>query len=153
MKADLKPTSSMDEIEQDPQTGKIIGAAIDLHRVLGHGFLEQVYQEALAIELVERGVPFVREMPIPISYRGRQLACPYKADFVCFNEIIVELKTVLTITAVDQAQVINYLKATGFRRGLLLNFATPRVGIKRFVLDASSSSTYTSVSSVLSVVI
>ncbi len=121
--------------ETDPQTAAIIGAAIDMHRILSPGFLEQVYQEALAIELSERRVPFVREAQVPITYKGHRLACPYRADFICFENIVLELKAASSITPVDHAQVINYLKATGFRRGLLLNFGTPRVGLKRLVLD------------------
>ena len=137
------------EDEQDPQTAQIIGAAIALHCVLGPGFLEGVYQEALAIELGERHVPFEREAPVRIAYKGHQLACTYRADFVCFGDIIVELKSVSAITPVDHAQLLNYLKATGFRRGLLLNFGTPRVGIKRFVLDPSNESSAPSLFSVV----
>jgi GxxExxY protein len=125
-----------EEIRQrDPQTYELIGAAIEVHRRLGCGFLEGVYQEALAIELMERCIPFLREHDIPIQYRGRTLRCTYRADFVCFGEVIVELKALDSLTTRDHAQVINYLKATGLNRGLLFNFGSARLQIKRFRLD------------------
>ena len=126
----------MDSEEKDPQTRAVIGAAIEVHRALGPGFLEPVYQEALALELADRGVPFERERELPVDYKGRRLACSYRADFVCFESIIVELKALSGFGGVEQAQVINYLKATGLRRGLLFNFGASRLEIKRLVFDA-----------------
>ena len=126
----------MDSEEKDPQTRAVIGAAIEVHRALGPGFLEPVYQEALALELADRGVPFERERELPVDYKGRRLACSYRADFVCFKSIIVELKALSGLGGVEQAQVINYLKATGLRRGLLFNFGASRLEIKRLVFDA-----------------
>jgi GxxExxY protein len=120
---------------QDRQTYAIIGAAFEVHRQLGCGFLEGVYQEALAIELTDQGVPFRREQDLPIRYKGQSLACIYRADFVCFDEIIVELKAIGGLTTKEHAQVINYLKATGLLRGLLLNFGTARMETKRFRFD------------------
>jgi len=120
----------------DLRTGAIIGAAIEVHRQLGHGFLEPVYQEALSLELAARGIPHRREVLLPVQYKGRTLACAYRADFLCYEEILVELKAVAAIGGVEQAQVINYLKATGLRLGLLLNFGAPRLQIKRIVFDA-----------------
>jgi len=122
--------------EKDPQTHAIIGAAMEVHRTLGHGFLEPVYQEALALELSDRQIPFKREVELPVDYKGRRLTCSYRADFVRYESIIVELKAFSALTGIEQAQVINYLKATGSRRGLLLNFGAPRLEIKRLVFDS-----------------
>jgi len=119
--------------EHDDETYGIIGAAMQVHRSLRCGFLEAVYQEALAIELAHRGIPFTREVDLPVTYRGHVLACSYRADFVCFGSIIVELKSILRITALEEAQVINYLKATNFERAILLNFGRQSLEKKRLV--------------------
>jgi GxxExxY protein len=116
----------------DKDTYAIIGAAMEVHRRLGPGFLEAVYQEALQIELREQGIPFEREVDIPIIYRDTQLACAYRADFVCFGDVIVELKALRQIGEVERAQTINYLKATGKRRARLLNFGAPSLQRERF---------------------
>lgn len=118
---------------RDPQTRSIIGAAMEVHRQLGPGFLEAVYQEALAIELADRGIPFQREQELPIDYGGRRLSCKYRADFVCYEDLIVELKATQGLTGHDEAQVLHYLKATKLKRGLLFNFGCPSLEFKRFV--------------------
>ena len=120
--------------ERDPRTYAIIGAAMEVHRVLGHGFLEAVYQEALAIEFESRGVLFGREVELKIDYKGRMLSKTYKADFICFNGVIVEAKAQSALTPTDQSQVINYLSATGFRTTLLINFGQPSLEYKRLVV-------------------
>lgn len=124
--------------ERDPQTYAIIGAAMAVHRELGHGFLEAVYQAALACEFSLRGIPFDREVRLPVSYRGEVIA-EYQADFICFGEVIVELKALQKLTGVEESQVINYLKATGLQRGLLLNFGAPSLQYKRLVFNLRKS--------------
>jgi GxxExxY protein len=118
----------------DEQTQLIIGAAIGVHRKLGCGFLEQVYQEALSIEFDRRGVSYRREVELPIRYDGVLLRCSYKADFICFESVIVELKALAKLTTIEHSQVLNYLKATGLRRALLINFGGARVECKRLVM-------------------
>ncbi|HKJ87371.1 MAG TPA: GxxExxY protein [Gammaproteobacteria bacterium] len=119
--------------ERDPQTYALIGAAMSVHSELGHGFLEAVYQEALAWELHFQSVPFRREVSLPVWYRGNQLACSYRADFLAYGNIVVELKAVPELTGKEEAQVLNYLKATGCEKGLLLNFGAPRLQYERLV--------------------
>ena len=119
--------------ERDPQTYAIIGAAMEIHGTLGHGFLEAVYQEAAVIEFPLRQIPFEREVQFEIHYKGTLLNTRYRADFVCFGNIIVEFKAQSQLTSADEAQLLNYLKATGFQRGLLINFGAPRLEYKRMV--------------------
>lgn len=118
----------------DPQTYAIIGAAFEVHSELGHGFLEGVYQHALAKEFAKRGVPFLREAEVPVLYKGDPLPIGYRTDFLCYGEIIVELKALPKTGNIEQAQVINYLKASGLKRALLLNFGAPSLERKRFVV-------------------
>ena len=122
--------------DSDPRTYAIIGAAMEVHSQLGCGFLEPVYQEALAIELAKREIPFLREERFPISYKGCTLETVYKPDFICYGSVIVELKALCRITTIEQSQVINYLKVTGYPTGLLLNFGTRSLEQRRFVLSA-----------------
>ena len=123
----------------DQETYAIIGAAMAVHAELGHGFLEPVYQAALEQELLARRVPFKREVEIPVSYRGKALEVSYRADFVCFDRVIVELKALQKLTGVEESQVLNYLKATGLEKGLLINFGAPSLQHKRFVLSSDRS--------------
>jgi GxxExxY protein len=125
--------------ERDPQTFAIIGAALEVHNQLGHGFLEAVYQEALALEFRAREIQFAREISLEIAYKGQPLAAHYRADFICFGEVIVELKAQSMLTGVDEAQLINYIKATGFRRGLLFNFGAASLQYKRRVFGYNSA--------------
>ncbi|MBK7953199.1 MAG: GxxExxY protein [Candidatus Accumulibacter sp.] len=121
----------------DEQTFAIIGAAMSVHRELGHGFLEAVYQEALAIEFTQRSVPFTREVELPILFRGQRLNTGYRADFLCFDDVIVELKALDRLTTREESQVINYLKASGKPRGLLVNFGGRSLEHKRLVWTQS----------------
>ena len=112
----------------------VVGAAIEVHRELGHGFLEAVYQEALELELQELGIPFEPLKPLPIQYKGKPLSKLYIADLVCYGEVIVELKALQRLTHNDTAQILNYLKAAELRVGLLINFgARAKLEWKRFV--------------------
>ena len=114
---------------------RVQGAVFEVCRTMGAGFLEAVYQECLTIEFADRGIPFAALQGLPLQYRGRRLQQSYRADFVCFDRIIVELKSVREIAPEHRAQTINYLRATGLRLGLLINFgATPKVKIERFAL-------------------
>jgi len=101
---------------------KIIGAAFKVYNTLGHGFLEAVYQEALEIEFQRQGIPYEREKELKITYDGVELKQSYRADFVCYGKIIVELKALSNLEDTHRSQVHNYLHATGYKLGLLLNF-------------------------------
>ncbi|HOV75985.1 MAG TPA: GxxExxY protein [Candidatus Hydrogenedentes bacterium] len=109
----------------------IVGAAMEVSNELGSGFLEAVYQEALQIELEERRIPFVTQTPIVISYKGRKLQKEYIPDFICYRQVIVEIKAIKQLSSVEEAQLLNYLKATGKPVGVLLNFGSPRMEWKR----------------------
>ena len=113
---------------------RIVGVAMQVHRELGCGFLEPVYQEALEILLKKEGMPYEREKRLPIYFMGELLNKEYFADFVCFGKIIVELKAVSQLTPVHEAQVLNYLKASGCKLGLLLNFGQASLVHRRIVL-------------------
>jgi len=119
---------------RDARTYVVIGAAMEVHKQLGCGFLESVYHEALAIEMVSRDIPFKHEVALPIVYKGQHLKTFYRADFVCFEEIIVEIKARAELGGVEKAQILNYLKATQLKVGLLLNFGAKSLEHQRFVL-------------------
>ena len=114
---------------------EIQGAVFEVYRSLGAGFLEAVYQESLGIELNARLIPFVSQPPLRLQYKGRALRQTYAPDFICFEKIVIELKAVNTLAPEHRAQTFNYLRASGLRLGLLVNFgSTPGVQIERFAL-------------------
>ena len=112
---------------------KIRGAIFAVHRELGCGFLERVYQDALEYELRERGIPYEREKLIQVMYKGKPLGEPYREDFVCYDKIIVELKALSELDGTHRAQVINYLKATKMKLGLLVNFGETSAKVERLL--------------------
>jgi GxxExxY protein len=112
------------------ETYAIIGAAMEVYYKLGNGFAEPVYQEALGIELEMRDVVFEPQKRLHIEYKGRTLEKGYIADFLCFHQIIVEIKAVASLSPVDWSQIMNYLKASGLRVGLLFNFGRWKNGIE-----------------------
>ncbi|MDZ7662795.1 GxxExxY protein [Thiohalophilus sp.] len=113
---------------------QIQGAIFEVYNEIGPGFLEAVYQECLEYELGSRKIPFTAQKELAVSYKGRKLNQTYKPDLVCYDKIIVEIKSVRQINNEHQAQILNYLKATGLNLGLLVNFGSyPRATIKRFV--------------------
>ena len=113
---------------------KTVGAAMEVHKQLGNGFLEAVYQEALSLEFEEQGVPFEKEKQIEIYYKDLLLEKKYRADFVCYDKIIIELKSVSTLTPEHESQILNYLNATEIRLWILINFGSKSLYFKRIVL-------------------
>jgi GxxExxY protein len=120
--------------DDDPMTEQVIGAAIEVHRALGPGLLESAYQQCMAHELNLRGLRFGIQVPIPVLYKGLPLDCTYKADLIVEDDVLVELKSVDHVTGVHQAQLLTYLKLSGTRVGLLINFNVRRLvdGLTRF---------------------
>jgi len=129
----FKDSITKDLFERDPRTYAIIGAAIEVHKQLGCGFLESVYQEALAIELGLRQIPFRREVKLPVTYKGQRLLTGFCADFICFDSLVVELKAIANMSGTEEAQLINYLKATRYKVGLLVNFGSRSLQHRRIV--------------------
>jgi GxxExxY protein len=122
--------------EHDPLTERVIGFAIDVHRQLGPGLLESAYEECLCYELKEHGVEFRRQMPLAVVYKGVRLDCGYRLDVLVEDALILELKTVDRLMPIHEAQVLTYLKLSGVRTGLLLNFNTAvlKDGLRRISL-------------------
>jgi GxxExxY protein len=114
-------------------TGKVIGAAIEVHKALGPGLLESTYEECLCVELGLRKIPFERQKEIPVEYKGVKLDCGYRIDVLVANSLILELKVCESLQPIHEAQLLTYLKLTGLKVGLLINFNVPvlREGIKR----------------------
>ncbi len=123
----------MHGLEPDPQTFQIIGAAMEVHRQLHRGLYEGFYSDALAVEFGLRQIPFEAQRPIHLEYKGRVLRGVYKLDFVCFDEVIVEVKAMSAMTPADEAQLLNYLAMTRLQRGLLINFGAKSLEYKRRV--------------------
>jgi GxxExxY protein len=112
----------------------VIGAAMEVHRELGFGFLEAVYQEAMELELRQRNIAFEAQRPLSVLYKGQRLKKEYLADLICYDQLIVELKALEYLSGREEAQLLNYLKATGLRVGLLINFGnSAKLEWKRFV--------------------
>ncbi|MFC0264069.1 GxxExxY protein [Fontibacter flavus] len=120
------------------ETYEIVGVAMNVHKEIGGGFFESVYQEAFGIELLENNIPFEKEVRLQIQYKGNLLSKYFIADFVCYRNILVELKSSTAITDEYYAKVINYLKATRKPLGLLLNFGPKSLEFKRIILDTKS---------------
>ncbi len=122
--------------EQDPLTGKVIGAAIEVHRALGPGLLESAYEECLCHELNLSGLGIQRQVPLPVVYNGVRRDCGYRLDVVVEGRVLVELKTAERLLPIHEAQLLTYLRLAQIHTGLLLNFNVPvlRDGIKRMVL-------------------
>ncbi len=123
----------MKEFVYKEESYRIRGAIFEVHRQLGCGFLERVYQEALEREFQLRNIPYEREKAIPIIYKGCTIAEPYRADFVCYGKIIVELKAVQELEDIHRAQIINYLKVSNMKLGVLVNFNATSVAPERFL--------------------
>ena len=114
---------------------EIIGAAMEVYYKVGTGFLEPVYQEMLGIEMSRRGIPFEAEKNLPIEYKGVVLQKTYRVDFICYGKILIELKALERLSNIEVAQILNYLKITKMRVGLLVNFgARPKLEWKRYVM-------------------
>jgi GxxExxY protein len=122
----------MPQDREDRHTYAIIGAAMEVHRQLGAGFLEPVYQEALAVEFDARGIPNAREVELPIRYKGMVLGSRYRVDFVCFGGVLVELKALARLSPTEESQIINYLTASRLPKALLLNFGSASLQYRRF---------------------
>jgi GxxExxY protein len=134
MSADFSETDT----KGDPETYAVIGAAMEVHRELRQGLLEAVYQDALEVEFGLRNIPCEREKHLEVHYKGNLLPSFYKADFVCFESVIVECKSQSSIGPADDAQVINYLALTGLQRAILLNFGAPSLQYKRLIFSKNN---------------
>ncbi|HML74214.1 MAG TPA: GxxExxY protein [Anaerohalosphaeraceae bacterium] len=131
MKPQITQISQIDK--RDELAYAIIGAAMEVHRELGPGFLEAVYQEALQVELAGRDIPFLAQPQVRLYYKQQPLEKYYKPDFICFDSYVVEIKAESGLTKVDEAQIINVLKAARMKVGLLINFGQPSLKFQRFI--------------------
>ena len=122
-------------MEFDPISQKVLGCALEVHRTLGPGLLETVYEKALAQELTDAGLQFAAQVQLPVIYKGRDLGCGFRIDLLVENSVVVDLKTVDQLAPIHEAQLITYLKLSGHRIGLLINFNVPLLkhGVKRLV--------------------
>ncbi|MCZ7583844.1 MAG: GxxExxY protein [Deltaproteobacteria bacterium] len=118
---------------RDPRTYAIIGAAMEVHSALGPGFLEAVYREAFAHELTARSISHTSELEMPVFYKGRRLSTFYRVDFICYDSVLVEIKALKKLSGIEEAQLINYLKAGNHDVGLLINFGQTTLEFRRFV--------------------
>ena len=121
---------------RDTLTEKVIGCAIEVHRILGPGLLESAYQRCLLLELQKQGLTVEAEVPMPVKYKNEVLDCGYRADMLVEQSLILELKAVETLLPIHQAQILSYMKLSGVHIGLLINFHQTRLidGLKRFIL-------------------
>lgn len=126
----------MSDLLHEALTEQIIGAAMEVHRALGPGLLESAYEECLALACADRGLEFVRQIELPIVFMGHRIAPAYRMDFVFSNSVVVEVKAVEKIIPIHEAQLLTYLKLSGYRVGLLINFCVPLLkdGIHRRIL-------------------
>jgi GxxExxY protein len=130
----MKPEVKREKAKND-RTYKVIGAAMEVHKELGCGFLEPVYQEALETELENQGLPYKSQSVIDIYYKQKLLEKKYQPDFICFNEVIIEIKALEQLSGIEESQIINYLKASKLKVGLLINFGSKSLEYKRFVYN------------------
>jgi GxxExxY protein len=129
-----------DNILFKDESYNIIGAAMTVHNELGSGFLEAVYQEALEKEFITQCIPYKREIPLSIYYKGELLSNKYIADFICYDKIVIELKAVSSISSEHKAQIINYLKATNMELGIIINFGESSLKHDRLIREHSRNS-------------
>ena len=124
----------MSEIIYERESYKIIGACIEVHKELGCGFLESVYQEALELEFRNKNIHYEREKELKIFFKNFELNKRYVTDFICFNRIVIEIKALSKLNSDHDSQILNYLKATGIKLGILINFGEKSLKYKRLVL-------------------
>ncbi len=123
---------------QDLQISAIVSAATEIHCQLGCGFLKAVYKDAAIIEFSLRNIPFQYEVLIPVKYKDYLLPTHYRVDFICFSDVFVEFEAISNLSAIEEAQTLNHIKATGLRDGLLINFGSPSLQHKSFVWDCET---------------
>jgi GxxExxY protein len=133
MISQIKNKGCMTELLLKDEVYSIIGAAMEVHSILGCGFLEPVYQEALEIELRKRKIPYAPQKQLPIYYKDNRLKKTYVADYIAFEKIVIEIKAITHLSSLEEAQLLNYLKATDHEVGLLINFGAESLQWKRMV--------------------